>query len=214
MTLDNKLKSMADAVGFCKAADLEKMPVKWSLPIYDYARKPAHYMKKATTVIIIGCAAERKDDIFRRSILGDDYPGYKKANQAAKDIRDVLNCMGHKAKVAGCISLKNAAILAGIGVWGKNALIVNKEHGTMLRFSAVVTDWVPEYYGNPAKQDLCAGCYSCINACPYSCLMEFKVNARKCFCKYLKHGQLSMEIPMCSICQDVCKYNAIKRIQE
>lgn len=153
-------------MGFCRAEELEEIKIKKSILRFEYGKKPSFYMKKAKTIIIVGNAVDFSEDVFRRGITKcvtrDDYPAYKAANQKIKEIASYLKNNGYKAVVTSGISYKNAAVLAGLGVWGKNSLVINKEYGTSLRFAVLVTNWLPEEYGQELKEDYCNNCKVCL----------------------------------------------------
>jgi epoxyqueuosine reductase QueG len=69
-------------------------------------------------------------------------------------------------KSMGLVSLKNAAYQAGLGVIGKNTLLLTPQYGNMVWLGAVVSsieleyDVIQEY--SPCKE----GCRICIDSCP------------------------------------------------
>ncbi|MGN0710743.1 MAG: hypothetical protein ACI4LO_03195 [Anaerovoracaceae bacterium] len=207
------LKRLCDGfvLGFCKASELDKKDIVKRIHRFEYGKKTNKYLHGAMTVIVVGSIVELNQDIYCRGItkciVGDDYPAYKEANLQAKRIKNFLKEEGYGAEIASGINFKYAAVLSGLGSWGKNSLVINKKYGTKLRFAALVTNWIPEKYDVPIGINFCNNCNLCIEACPYDCLKDFEVDAKKCFCKYIKKGQFSLEIPMCDICQKVCPYN-------
>ena len=65
----------------------------------------------------------------------------------------------------GVISHRHAAIRAGLGVFGKNNLVLTKEFGPRQRFCTVLTD--AELVPDPLiEEDLCMGCITCREGCP------------------------------------------------
>lgn len=173
-----------------------------------YAKKPKDYLESGSTIIVIGSAVDFSEDKYSRNIFKDSYPGYGKVFHISKLIEKYLKDNGYEAKVAHNINQKSAAVQAGLGVWGKNSLVLNQAYGTHLRLDTVVTNWIPEKYSDPLIIDLCGDCQDCINACPHNCLTNYIVDAKKCFNKYLNRNELSLELAMCPICQKVCKYNS------
>lgn len=66
----------------------------------------------------------------------------------------------------GVLSLKHAAVRAGLGAFGKNGLVHNPDFGTMLRLGAVVTT-APFEGSEMLGDDPCPpGCKLCHKACP------------------------------------------------
>jgi epoxyqueuosine reductase QueG len=74
------------------------------------------------------------------------------------------------SKEFGLISLKNAAFQAGLGVIGKNTLLLTPEYGNMVWLGAVITSL--EVQPDTVKTDgPCRnGCRICMDACPSGAL--------------------------------------------
>lgn len=73
-------------------------------------------------------------------------------------------------RVTGLVSLKNAARCAGLGVIGKNTLLLTPQYGNMVWLGAVLTsvDLVPDAM---MTQTPCDGsCTVCLGACPVGAL--------------------------------------------
>ena len=118
-------------------------------------------------------------------------------------------------------SHKIKALEAGIGIRGKNNLVINKKLGSWLSLSAIVTD-APLEPDEPMKGD-CGTCNRCIEACPTGALSApYTYQVDKCNIYYLCH--LKEEIPVdvrdkigvrignCTICSDVCPRNSNLKI--
>ena len=193
----------------CKVVDLDAINIKCAVKKYQAGQKCTSILKKSKTVIVIGNAITKEMDIVKKGILADDFPCYKASRIKANNITKALKKNGFAAVTTVGVSIKNACVLSGIGVYGKNALIINPEHGTMLRFCVVLTDWEPTSYDKPLHNfNPCDGCDECIKACKNKCLIPYIVDGLKCMCTYIeKDMKLSQTYPMCSDCQDVCKYN-------
>lgn len=81
----------------------------------------------------------------------------------------------------GTISLKHAAVLAGLGKIGKNTLLVNNQYGNMIWLSAVLTS--VELESDPiATYETCIpGCNLCIKNCPVQALDGVSMNQMACY---------------------------------
>jgi epoxyqueuosine reductase QueG len=65
----------------------------------------------------------------------------------------------------GVMSHRHAAIRAGLGVFGKNNLVLTREFGPRQRFCTVLTD--ADLVPDPLiEEDLCMGCNTCREGCP------------------------------------------------
>lgn len=66
----------------------------------------------------------------------------------------------------GGVFLKDAAVLAGLGVIGKNNILITPEYGPRVRIRAMFLDAVFES-ADPGVFDPCSDCYQpCFSACP------------------------------------------------
>jgi epoxyqueuosine reductase len=81
---------------------------------------------------------------------------------------------------SGYVSLRHAALAAGLGNFGRNNLIIHPEMGSKVVFTAVVTDLDIEP-DKPIKEKICIDCDICVNQCPVKALNEEnKTNVGKC----------------------------------
>lgn len=109
-----------------------------------------------------------------------------------------------------------AASLCGLGVKGKNGLLINKEYGSFCFIGEIITDLVVEYDA-PDTGD-CLQCGLCEKKCPGGAICNTGVQKSKCLSHITQRkGALSEEECMlikgsgcvwgCDICQDVCPMN-------
>lgn len=93
-----------------------------------------------------------------------------------------------KGEPRGIISLKHAAVQAGLGKMGRNTLLINAGQGNIMRLGALATEieW-PEY---PAinEKSLCPDkCRICEEACPVGALKDGNIDKMKCMGNCIKH---------------------------
>lgn len=84
---------------------------------------------------------------------------------------------------AALIDLRQAAVAAGLGVLGKNELLVSRDFGPRIRLGAVFTDLdlatdrrLPEYY--------CSSCTRCWSACPTGALGPSGLDRSRCLAEF------------------------------
>jgi NAD-dependent dihydropyrimidine dehydrogenase PreA subunit len=194
-------------IGVCPVDRLNTLRIKVEAYQKGYAKTPADYIHTSKSVVVVGNAVDLTEDVYSKKFFNSTYPGYGRVFSLGKKIEEHLKMNGYKAKVARSLSAKNAAYDAGIGVWGKHSLIIHPIHGSRLRLDCVVTDWVPDKYNVPMDEDYCSNCNACLESCPYNCLKPYKVDAKRCFNKYMTKEDREKIIPMCPICQKSCHYN-------
>jgi epoxyqueuosine reductase len=133
-----------------------------------------------------------------------------------------LNKRGYASMVSRGIALKPAATIAGLGVKGKNTLILNPVHGPFVRFTSILTEAGLEPDA-PLSEDLCGDCIRCIEACPTKALRPYEINIRRCLTYAAEHPlselveddvrvvekKLILKPTLnsfceCTICQDAC----------
>ena len=97
---------------------------------------------------------------------------------------------------------------AGLGVRGKNNILISRKYGTFCHICEIVTDIeLPSEKRLLELPDLCKGCDKCIVACPTHNLPDFK--KENC----ISYMTQKLKIPMhgwewgCDICQEVCPWN-------
>ncbi len=86
------------------------------------------------------------------------------------------------------VSLRHAAVAAGLGTFGRHNLVIHPKHGARMIFSAVLSDLdLPA--DSPVKEDLCNHCNFCVESCPVGALdEEGKTDIGKCSPYIQPHG--------------------------
>jgi len=84
----------------------------------------------------------------------------------------------------GQVSLRHAAVAAGLGAFGSNNLVVHPRYGCRVVFSAILTDLeVPS--DPPVIENPCTACGLCVQGCPTKAL---EVQGRTDLMKCVKHS--------------------------
>jgi epoxyqueuosine reductase len=102
------------------------------------------------------------------------------------------------------LSHRRAAVLAGLGVLGRNNLLITPQYGPRVRLVTLVTN-------APLKPDSqiefypCKNCYICIRACPAGALKNRKTDKRKCTAYLNKIRKKSdQDLRYCGLCIKAC----------
>ncbi len=92
-----------------------------------------------------------------------------------------------KKGLYGDLSHKKAAVAAGLGTIGLNALLITPEFGPFIRLASILTNAVLEP-STPIKEDICDECGKCIESCPQQALSLEGIDVGKCTRSSLEYG--------------------------
>jgi epoxyqueuosine reductase len=108
-----------------------------------------------------------------------------------------------KMEGRGLISMKHAAVLAGIGTLGKNTLLLNEKFGNMLTPGAVLSDL--DLDSDPQAENICLeNCDLCIKNCPVQALGGKSVNQKKCRLNTYGKTARGFATVDCNKCRMIC----------
>ena len=103
----------------------------------------------------------------------------------------------------GILSMRHAAVSAGIGCMGKNTLVMNRTLGNRMNLGALLTDL--KLASDPAAENICIpGCRKCLDACPQQALDGVAV--RQDLCRPYTYGTNARGFSVCNCnrCRTVC----------
>lgn len=124
-----------------------------------------------------------------------------------------LKRLGYKAVMGA--HRKEAAVRAGLGMVGKNNLVMHPEFGSWVAYQTLVTD-APLEFDVPCTRDACGSCRACLDACPTGALYEpRRVDPRRCVTCLLTSREVTPAqwpamgsyILGCDACQEACPMN-------
>ena len=114
------------------------------------------------------------------------------------------------------IDERDAAVRAGLGVFGKNRLLLSKQYGSYQFIGEILSSLPPERLGTVTLSPFteCIGCEACLRACPTGVLRGESTECLSAITQ--KKGELSDEEKAllrrvntawgCDECQKVCPY--------
>lgn len=182
----------------------------------------------AKTAIVVGLTYTKESNVVDRNKLhfgnsswGIDY------HQVLKEKLELV-CLQIKSLIPDfeyeiCVDTsvlddRFLAYSAGIGIYGKNSLLINPDLGSYFFIGSVICNL--DLNADSPLTSSCKGCNLCIKACPTGALNESNyLDYKKC-CSYITQtkeelnedqlSSLSTCIFGCDICAKVCPYNKDK----
>lgn len=108
-----------------------------------------------------------------------------------------------KKEGRGLISMKHAAVLAGLGNLGKSTLLLNEQYGNLLILGAVLTDL--DLPSDPLSQSICLeNCRLCIDHCPSGALDGSSANQYRCRMNTYGTNARGYDTVNCNSCRMIC----------
>lgn len=148
-------------------------------------------------------------------IFVDSY--YKASNaayHAAAELARLAGLAGRQIKSNVSYPAREAAIRAGLGLIGRNGMLITKAHGSRVVIMLMATDYEPADTSNTAIAQACLDCGRCVRACPAGALDERGMShPERCMRNFMMEGiampnelreKNGMRLLGCDICQRVC----------
>lgn len=106
----------------------------------------------------------------------------------------------------GILSLKHAGVLAGLGVLGKNTLLMNERFGNMIWLGAILVSVDLEPDPMASYEGCSSECTLCMDSCPQHALDGITIDQRLCRQRSISYNYGGGSVLSCNICRKVCPY--------
>ena len=142
---------------------------------------------------------------------------WEKLAQLEKELKEIDSEFESKSYVdTGPVMDKVWAVKSGLGWMGKHTNVINKNFGSWIFLSTIITNYEFEYLQQ--VPDFCGTCTACLDSCPTDAItQEYVVDANKCisFLTIENKNEIPDEFHRkfdgwlfgCDLCQDVCPWN-------
>jgi epoxyqueuosine reductase QueG len=108
-----------------------------------------------------------------------------------------------KMEGRGLISMRHAAVNAGIGTMGKNTLLINKKYGNRLTIGVILTNL--ELGSDDLAEPICVeGCNLCIKKCPAQAITGESIIQKLCRNNAFGKTERGFDTVVCNQCRTVC----------
>ncbi len=171
-------------------------------------------------LIIVGLESTPERDLDEFQSISGKFrlSGFEKHARSKLESLPAFICkQGFSAKLVGqCgyplkgeLKLKEAAVQAGLGRWGKNTIVLHPRYGNRLRFMAIKTDAPLEpptdYPVIREENPACSGCTICIDACPQKVLEPYRMpETKRCLANISLLTSKEEGLIPCDICLQLC----------
>jgi epoxyqueuosine reductase len=104
------------------------------------------------------------------------------------------------------LSMRHAGDLAGLGVLGKNTLLINDKFGNMIQIGAVLTDIELEPDPIATYEGCLSDCRRCLDSCPQNALDGITVDRKLCRPISNHVNEKGYVLKKCNICRRICPH--------
>jgi epoxyqueuosine reductase len=190
---------------------------------FETLSEPGRSLPGVKSIIVLGAYSLDQEGDYEgtaRQLKGKTartYAYYPVVRQIAENVVGYIEKEGYHAIQGQHVPLKHVAHAIGLGVYGRNGLLLTRDFGSYVALRAVLTDadMAPDRFTPPATP--CADCIRCLKACPTGALYApYKVDPALCINPLSRREE---DIPRdlrkrigtwvcgCDICQEVCPAN-------
>ena len=170
--------------------------------------RPRDMLPEAKSVVVIAqrmpvgaSLAFAEDDTREMPYMHAFWTSEEVMNRAAYTLARILDAAGYPSLTVpaygplrisgnttrGMLSLKHTAALAGLGVIGRNSLLISPDFGNLLRLAAVVTPAPLPTDDSTGFSPCPEGCTACRDACPVNAIGEYRININRCMKRSIRH---------------------------
>lgn len=110
----------------------------------------------------------------------------------------------HRKYARGILSLRHAGYFAGLGILGKNTLLINEQYGNMIQIGAILVDIKLESDPIATYKGCLENCSLCIDSCPQKALDTVTVDQKLCRELSNFETERGFILKKCYECRKVC----------
>jgi epoxyqueuosine reductase QueG len=103
----------------------------------------------------------------------------------------------------GVMSQRHAAVAAGLGIFGRNNLLITPDFGPRVRILTILTD-AELVYSAKLENNICNNCGICVKHCPAKALETPEVNKGACMLNIMETARKTGGEGTCGVCMRVC----------
>jgi len=134
--------------------------------------------------------------------------------------KEAVAALGYEIAKDARIPQRAAAIRAGLGVHGRNGLMITPGIGSLTYISILILRAVPPPEARGPEHDLnvdCGNCGACVKACPAGAITTEGYDALRCLRSYMNrlhelpedlYAAMGRRVIGCEDCQYACPHNA------
>jgi len=203
---------------------IQEKSIKWGADLVGFAnferfnRYPQENRPREGTKTIIVLAIWMEDPILDLWLHPPSWKDQGKPDRAFEDeiLRGVSLRLSHwleregywtqPAKYEPGLYLKEAGVLAGLGIIGRNNLLITERYGPRVRLRAVYTN--ASFESDPIMENLdyCCECNRCVEACPAKAFDNGRYDKNTClsYCENNLKKVSQYSVLWCMECSNVC----------